>query len=145
MKMRDVTVAVPEGRIADFYLLVGRWLAGTGDESPAGVGDLVHAGEEGDTHAGGEAGDEPRQKAGGRGSRYDGIAHLLGGKSEPTLELTFGEIEGAIGGSLPASASRHRAWWSNTERNAHARAWLSANYRLQSVDFDGRTAVFQRQ
>lgn len=55
--------------------------------------------------------------------KYSGLTRLLTETSEDSLTLGFGEIEAALGLRWPASAWRHQAWWSNTEKgHSHARA-----------------------
>ena len=59
--------------------------------------------------------------------------------------MMFGHIETIIGGKLPASAFRHRAWWSNNPSNSvMTRAWLEAGYISAEVDMTGRKLVFRR-
>ena len=59
--------------------------------------------------------------------------------------MTFQQIEAVIGGPLPASARKHRPWWSNDARgHAHAKAWLGEGYRTQEVDIEGEKLVFAR-
>lgn len=42
--------------------------------------------------------------------------------------MTFEQIERVIGGTLPASARRHAAFWSNS--SSYAKAWRAAGYEL---------------
>lgn len=72
---------------------------------------------------------------GGR-SRYDGLRDFLLAQAEPVVHLSFVEIERIIGGSLPASARRHRPWWANEKSGSHvhARSWLDAGRRTANVD-----------
>ena len=59
--------------------------------------------------------------------------------------MTFQQVETVIGGSLPASARRHRPWWANDARgHAHADAWLGEGYRTEEVDMEGEKLVFVR-
>ena len=53
---------------------------------------------------------KPIPPRGGAGE-YSGLARLLAATTEATLTLGFGEIEAALGSSLPASARQHQAWW----------------------------------
>ncbi len=59
--------------------------------------------------------------------------------------MTFDEIEEIIGARLPASAFKHRAWWSNNPSNSViTHAWLDAGYKSANVDIPGRRLVFRR-
>ena len=50
------------------------------------------------------------------------------------VTLSFAEIEAILGRPLPASARRHRAWWSNSETQTVPRQWLAAGWRADMVD-----------
>jgi hypothetical protein len=59
--------------------------------------------------------------------------------------MTFAEIERVIGAELPASAYRHRPWWSNNPSNSvMTKVWLGAGFRTAQVDMKGKTLVFKR-
>ena len=62
-----------------------------------------------------------------------------------TVVLSFSMIEQLIERSLPASARRQRAWWSNrnSDRALQARAWIEAGYHTQSVDLEQESVTFQ--
>lgn len=64
-------------------------------------------------------------------SRYDSLATLLLGRPHGVVELSFEEIDDAVGG-LPPSARRYREWWANSE-SPQGRAWRSAGYRVEEV------------
>ena len=80
-------------------------------------------------------------------NRYDPLRDRLRevhGASEVTL--TFAEIEQLIGGSLPASAREHRAWWANEGRpdssHVQCRAWMEAGWFVDSVDVHAGRVTF---
>ena len=132
MNLVELSVLVPEERVADFYTMLGNWLAG-------------NIASNADGSEGGRR--RRRSRQGGRAalnSRYAGIAGYLKGQSGQTAEATFTELEEAIGNSLPASAERHRAWWANTERNTQARVWMEEGWRVDQVDFDERKVTFSK-
>jgi len=54
-------------------------------------------------------------------SRYDSLATLLEGRPHGVVDLSFDEIDDAVGG-LPPSARRYREWWANSE-SSQGRAW----------------------
>ncbi|RLP79060.1 hypothetical protein D9R14_09475 [Xanthobacter tagetidis] len=59
--------------------------------------------------------------------------------------MTFAEIEALVGHPLPASARRHRAWWSNNPSNSVITwAWLAAGYKSEQVDMEAGRLVFRR-
>ena len=87
---------------------------------------------------------KPIPPRGGAGE-YSGLARLLAATTEATLTLGFGEIEAALGSSLPASARQHPAWWSNSERSrSHARAWLSVGWRTSQLSLAAERVTFVR-
>lgn len=52
------------------------------------------------------------------------------------LEMSFDEIDALVGG-LPASAVKHKVWWSNEQAGtAHvqAHAWINAGRTVEWVD-----------
>ena len=124
----DVTVPVPEERLADFYSLFGSWLSG--NEKP-GLGSRGRQGRE----------------TVSRRSRYAPLyTHLMENvpEDEDQLDLEFEQIERVISAELPRSAYQHRAWWANTPSHAQANAWVSAGWRVDRVDFDNDTVSLTR-
>lgn len=60
------------------------------------------------------------------------------------VELDFHEIESILGSTLPQSARRHAAWWSNSGgTHVQSHAWGSAGYRTAGVDLRRERLVFQ--
>jgi hypothetical protein len=57
--------------------------------------------------------------------------------SQHEVTLTFIQIERILNDKLPLSAQRYRAWWSNEIEGSHvqARAWLDADWSVDTVDF----------
>jgi len=60
--------------------------------------------------------------------------------------LSFAEVEGILGRALPASATKHRAWWSNEQSgtHSHARTWMDAGWHVAAVDFNAGRVEFAR-
>ena len=61
---------------------------------------------------------------------------------------SFSDVETVIGDTLPPSARRHRAWWSNHSGDnilRQARAWLAAGWETADVDIDAETLLFRRE
>src|SRR4030067_1014074 len=79
------------------------------------------------------------------GSKYFPLhQHLKRQRGERT-PMTFAEVEAVLGASLPRSARRSRAFWSNRARGGlQAEAWLEAGYEAAEVGIRARSVVFQR-
>ena len=125
----EVTIPVPEDRLAEFYSLIGSWLSG--DERIL-TGSRTK---------------QPRTDSVSRRSRYAPLySHLMAKvpEEERQVDLEFEEIERVIGAELPRSAYQHRAWWANTPSHAQANAWVSAGWRVDRVDFDNDTVTLTR-
>jgi hypothetical protein len=59
--------------------------------------------------------------------------------------MTFAEIEKITGAKLPASAHKHRPWWSNNPNNSvMTKVWLDAGFEAEQVDMPARKLVFRR-
>lgn len=56
------------------------------------------------------------------------------------VEVLFEELDRMVGG-LPPSAREHRPWWANSQ-NTQAAAWLSAGWRVATVDLDRQRVTF---
>jgi len=72
-------------------------------------------------------------------SKYDPLRTFLERASATVTEMTlsFDQIEGILGFTLPASARKHRPWWENptsTSRHSQAQAWLAAGWKVDAVD-----------
>lgn len=80
-----------------------------------------------------------------RGS-YAPLGDHLTATTATHVKLTFTQIERVLGRQLPASARRHRAWWSNetSGTHSHAAAWMGAGWRVDAVDLTAATAQFHR-
>ena len=61
--------------------------------------------------------------------------------------LSFTQIERILGESLPQSAHKHRAWWSNEQHGQHtnAHAWMTAKWEVDAVDQKAKWVRFRRQ
>jgi hypothetical protein len=78
-------------------------------------------------------------------SKYEPLPQFLSASSTSTRTLTFQQIERVLGFKLPKSAYEHEAWWSNNATgHSHAKTWLSAGWRTQDVDIEGRKVTFHR-
>ena len=79
------------------------------------------------------------------GGKYQRLHEHLKSTTSAHRQITFGEVESIIGASLPASAYRHAAWWSNTDSHSQANAWLAAGFRSTNVDLQAERVTFTRQ
>ena len=78
-------------------------------------------------------------------SKYDPLTAHLSGSGRASLAMTFDDVERIVGTKLPASAFKHRPWWSNNPSNSSiTQAWLAAGYKTEKVDMPGRKLVFRR-
>jgi hypothetical protein len=129
MPQVEVTIPVPEERLADFYSVVGAWLSGEERTGTQGRQRPQHRGTV------------------SRRSRYAPLYTYLTEQVSDTdaqVELPFSEVEKIIDAKLPQSAYQHRAWWANTPSHAQANAWVSAGWRVDRVDFEGDTVTLTR-
>jgi hypothetical protein len=80
--------------------------------------------------------------------KYDPLIAFLQGQPSDTdaVEMSFRRLEQIIGDRLPPTARADPTWWDNTvDRNrAQAHAWLSAVWKVRSVDLDGQVVTFVR-
>lgn len=62
------------------------------------------------------------------------------------LTLSFAQIERIINARLPSSAYEYQQWWEHEKEGNHinARAWVSAGWKIQSVDFNRKQATLVR-
>lgn len=78
-------------------------------------------------------------------SKYKPIEKNLIASGKKIVVLKFDEIANIIDSELPASAFKHRAWWSNNETNSViAHAWLDAGYKTRNVDVQNCTLEFHK-
>lgn len=71
--------------------------------------------------------------------------HALG---EPRLTVSFTDIERVLEDTLPPSARKHRAWWSNgiTPRpRPETTAWLEAGWEVEEVNQASERVTFRRR
>jgi hypothetical protein len=85
------------------------------------------------------------QSSAPRGS-YQPLREHLQRLDTANAVLSFAEIERILDRSLPASARKHRAWWSNERSgtHSHARAWMEAGWQVRAVDFNAGRVEFAR-
>ena len=79
-------------------------------------------------------------------TKHGEIAEYLASLDQPSVTLTFDEIEQLLGHPLPPSARNHNAWWSNPTNDSHrwARAWVVAGWRTERVNLSDNAIHFRR-
>lgn len=79
------------------------------------------------------------------GSKYFPLfTHLKQCQMQETT-LTLAEIEAVLETSLPKSATKQRAWWSNRGKGAtQAQAWMQAGYHVEGIDLDAGKILFRK-
>jgi len=77
-------------------------------------------------------------------SYYEPLTKFLADRRLGEIMLTFRQLEGILGRSLPPSARKHQAWWANTTSHSHAEAWLRLDWKTSKVDLTGERVTFAR-
>ncbi len=78
-------------------------------------------------------------------SKYERLGDFLRSQHSAEVPMTFAEIERLLGFSLPSSARRYRAWWSNSASNSTmTEVWLRAGFETAQVDLATERLVFRR-
>ena len=78
-------------------------------------------------------------------SKYSALGDYLKRQPRDAVPMTFGAVEKIIGAKLPASAHKHRPWWSNNPDNSvMTKVWLDAGFQSEQVDIAARKLVFRR-
>ncbi|AXS39034.1 hypothetical protein [Breoghania sp. L-A4] len=79
-------------------------------------------------------------------AKYDPLKRHLAALQDIEWTPSFSEIEEILGGPLPASATEHRTWWANSGGLlVHQEAWLTAGWRVESVEISRRQVTFRRK
>ncbi len=76
--------------------------------------------------------------------KYAPLADHLEALDQPSIQLTFTQIEHLLGVALPDSAHEHRAWWANDVTHSQARAWTSIGWQSSDVGLNTKTVKFIR-
>lgn len=79
------------------------------------------------------------------GDKYVGLTSYLKQCGKDRVSLTFSEIEGKMGDTLPASAINHKAFWANSRTHSVAFGWLDADYRTVTINLENRVITFAKQ
>ncbi len=78
-------------------------------------------------------------------SKYEKLKSILASRKQGEWRVSFAGLEKLLGISLPTSAYKYPAWWSNNPaNNSMTKAWLNAGWCTEQVDVPGQTVVFRR-
>lgn len=77
-----------------------------------------------------------------KGRKYWPLRDHLRSSGRPVVTMKFDDIA-ALVGSLPPSATDHRAYWGNHEGNSQAQGWMGAGY-IAEPDIPRRLVTFRR-
>ena len=76
--------------------------------------------------------------------KYIPLSHYFQAATNPSIRLTFSEIEQIMGQNLPNAAYLNKSWWKKSKPPAkHFHAWMDAGYRVTEVEPD-RYVVFEK-
>jgi len=81
------------------------------------------------------------------GTKYSPLSRYLTRRARYTdmVTVSFHEIEGIIGSSLPLSAFQNAEWWKNNRAGAHRQAWLDVGWHVENVNIEKRIVSFRRE
>lgn len=79
-------------------------------------------------------------------SKYYPLHEHLKRCDADTVTLTFQAVEDLLKTTLPASAFKKKAWWSNRDSPSalQASAWVQASFHVQTVDLKQQTVTFKK-
>ena len=77
--------------------------------------------------------------------KYRPLWEWLREQREPSVTITFGEIERVLGFPLPPSSRRHLPHWYGYDNTAVGRAIRDAGWRARRVNLETETVTFERQ
>jgi hypothetical protein len=82
-------------------------------------------------------------------SKYTPLGDYLrakSGQAKKPVEVSFRDLERALGFKLPNSAYKQRAWWSNNvHNNVMTRVWKSAGFITEQVDMAKERVIFRNK
>ena len=76
--------------------------------------------------------------------KYKPLTNFLASIDRSDWPASFSDVERILGFSLPSSARKWQAWWSNSQSHSQANAWIEAGWEIRKVDFDKESVVFVR-
>ena len=84
-----------------------------------------------------------------RASKYTPLREWLEATGQPSVRVSFDELDTILPGRLPPSARKHAAWWNNelNPASTHSQSrhgWMAAGYRVEQVDSEAGYVLFVR-
>ena len=81
------------------------------------------------------------------GAKYSPLTRYLARRAQYTdmVTLSFRQIEGIIGNSLPPYAFQNAEWWKNSRAGSHGKTWLDVGWHVEDVTIEKRTVTFRRE
>jgi len=79
-------------------------------------------------------------------AKYSPLGDYLRCRDLGIWTASFKDVEQVLRFSLPNSARKHRAWWSNEERghHSHAHAWTGVGWHVDHAEIDLQMVRFRR-
>lgn len=134
--MESVTVTIPKERLSEFYALMSEFFCKDRQPAPSSRASQP---DQPPTSSSAAAGTD------GVTGKYAPLFRYFKAAPGRELELTFSEMEQALGGKLPPSARKHRPCWANSQVSLLGRVWLRAGWRLTDIDMQREEVRFERQ
>ena len=79
-------------------------------------------------------------------SIYSPLCDYLSDLKVNSVVLSFADIEGIIGRSLPQSAFEYNAWWANDRTHTQAKnGWMAANWQILDASLGTKVVQFNRK
>lgn len=78
------------------------------------------------------------------GEKYIKLTKYLKNSNKDIVRHTFSEISNILGFSIPNSAYKHTASWSNRGRHPFSHGWLNAGYLVIEYDIKKEYAIFKK-
>ncbi len=76
--------------------------------------------------------------------KYEPLTKWLRGQPEPSVELTFADIEKILNDKLPPTSMKHFTSWDNRP-GVIQDAWGDADWETVMVDLENRKVKFRRK
>lgn len=80
-----------------------------------------------------------------KGDKYIALTAYLKKSGKDIVKMSFKEIESVLGDSLPESAYKYPAQWSNSDSQSLAFGWLDAGYMSQNLSIANQSIDFVKR
>jgi hypothetical protein len=80
-------------------------------------------------------------------SKYRLLTDHLNSLEQDEWRISFAEIEAILGISLPDSARKYPAWWSNGADGGHSQsaAWQDVGWKTENLDLENEKITFAKR